>query len=65
VSTLQLAAATTMSLRRDVLQYVDDHLTAKLTLRHLAKVAGPSRMHFAAQFRAALARRPVHVDQYA
>jgi len=27
-----------MSLRRDVLQYVDDHLTAKLTLRHLAKV---------------------------
>jgi transcriptional regulator GlxA family with amidase domain len=54
-----------MSLRRDVLQYVDDHLTAKLTLRHLAKVAGPSRMHFAAQFRAAVARRPVHVGQYA
>jgi transcriptional regulator GlxA family with amidase domain len=65
VSTLQLAAAPTMSLRRDVLQYVDDHLTAKLTLRHLAKVAGPSRMHFAAQFRAAVARRPVHVGQYA
>jgi AraC family transcriptional regulator len=41
-----------------VLQYVDDHLTAKITLQDLAKVAGLSRMHFAAQFRAAVGMRP-------
>jgi AraC-like DNA-binding protein len=41
-----------------VLQYVDDHLTAKITLHDLAKVAGLSRMHFAAQFRAAVGMRP-------
>jgi AraC-like DNA-binding protein len=58
VSTVQLAAATTMSLRRDVLQYVDDHLITKITRQDLAKVAGLSRMHFAAQFRAAVGMRP-------
>jgi AraC family transcriptional regulator len=41
-----------------VLQYVDDHLAAKLTLRELATVAGLSRMHFAAQFRVAMRLRP-------
>jgi AraC-like DNA-binding protein len=41
-----------------VLQYVDDHLAAKITLQGLAEVAGLSRMHFAAQFRAATGLRP-------
>ena len=41
-----------------VLQYVDDHLAAKITLQDLATVAGLSRMHFAAQFRAAVGMRP-------
>jgi AraC family transcriptional regulator len=41
-----------------VLQYVDDHLAAKITLQNLAMVAGLSRMHFAAQFRAAMGMRP-------
>src|SRR5215813_11125290 len=41
-----------------VLQYVDDHLAAKITLQNLATVAGLSRMHFAAQFRAATGLRP-------
>ncbi|WP_407154189.1 helix-turn-helix domain-containing protein [Bradyrhizobium sp. STM 3557] len=41
-----------------VLQYVDDHLSAKITLQDLASVAGLSRMHFAAQFRAAIGLRP-------
>lgn len=41
-----------------VLQYVDKNLTAKITLQDLAAVAGLSRMHFAAQFRAATGVRP-------
>jgi AraC family transcriptional regulator len=41
-----------------VVQYVDDHLAAKITLQDLATVAGLSRMHFAAQFRAAIGMRP-------
>jgi AraC-like DNA-binding protein len=41
-----------------VLQYVDDHLAAKIPLQDLARVAGLSRMHFAAQFRAAMGMRP-------
>jgi len=41
-----------------VLQYVDDHLDAKITLQDLATVAGLSRMHFAAQFRTAIGMRP-------
>jgi AraC family transcriptional regulator len=41
-----------------VLQYVDDHLAAKLSLQDLATVAGLSRMHFAAQFRAAMGLGP-------
>jgi AraC-like DNA-binding protein len=39
-------------------QYVDEHLGAKITLQDLAEVAGLSRMHFAAQFRAAMGLRP-------
>ena len=41
-----------------VLQYVDENLAGKITLQHLAAVAGLSRMHFAAQFRAAVGMRP-------
>jgi AraC-like DNA-binding protein len=41
-----------------VMQYIDDNLEAKVTLQHLAAVAGLSRMHFAAQFRAAVGMRP-------
>lgn len=41
-----------------VLQYVDKNLTAKITLQDMAAVAGLSRMHFAAQFRAATGVRP-------
>jgi AraC-like DNA-binding protein len=40
------------------LQYIDDHLAAKITLQDLATVAGLSRMHFAAQFRTAVGMRP-------
>jgi AraC-like DNA-binding protein len=41
-----------------VVQYVDEHLGTKITLQDLAEVAGLSRMHFAAQFRAAMGLRP-------
>ncbi len=41
-----------------VLQYVDKNLTGKITLQDMAAVAGLSRMHFAAQFRAATGVRP-------
>lgn len=41
-----------------VLQYVDENLTGKITLQNMAAVAGLSRMHFAAQFRAATGVRP-------
>jgi AraC-like DNA-binding protein len=41
-----------------VLQYVDENLTAKVTLQDMAAVAGLSRMHFAAQFRVATGVRP-------
>jgi AraC family transcriptional regulator len=41
-----------------VVEYVDLHLSAKITLAELAGVAGLSRMHFASQFRAATNLRP-------
>jgi AraC family transcriptional regulator len=41
-----------------VLEYVDRHLSAKITLAELAAVAGLSRMHFASQFREATNLRP-------
>lgn len=41
-----------------VVEYVDANLAEKITLQDLAAVAGLSRMHFAAQFRAATGLRP-------
>jgi AraC family transcriptional regulator len=41
-----------------VVEYVDDHLSARITLSNLAAVAGLSRMHFASQFRMATGFRP-------
>ncbi|MDR6661295.1 AraC-like DNA-binding protein [Tardiphaga robiniae] len=41
-----------------VLDYIDQNLSARLTLQDLATVSGLSRMHFAAQFRAAIGVRP-------
>jgi AraC-like DNA-binding protein len=41
-----------------VVEYVNLHLSAKITLAELAGVAGLSRMHFASQFRAATNLRP-------
>lgn len=43
---------------RRVVEYIDDHLSAKITLSDLAAVAGLSRMHFASQFRVATNLRP-------
>lgn len=41
-----------------VLEYIDQNLAEKISLQDLATVAGLSRMHFAAQFRAAAGLRP-------
>ncbi len=41
-----------------VIEYVDNHLSGRITLLYLAAVAGLSRMHFASQFRAATGFRP-------
>ncbi len=41
-----------------VLDYVEQNLAEKISLQDLATVAGLSRMHFAAQFRAAMGMRP-------
>jgi AraC-like DNA-binding protein len=41
-----------------VIEYVDKHLDQTILLSNLAAVAGLSRMHFAAQFRAATNLRP-------
>lgn len=43
---------------RRVTQHVDENLSEPLSLADLAQVAGLSRMHFAAQFRAATGFRP-------
>jgi AraC family transcriptional regulator len=43
---------------RRVQEYVDAHLDQSISLADLAKVVGLSRMHFAAQFRAATGYRP-------
>ena len=43
---------------RRVQEYVDAHFREPLSLADLAAVAGLSRMHFAAQFRAATGYRP-------
>lgn len=41
-----------------VIDYVDTHLARPITLANLAAAAGLTRMHFAAQFRAAMGMRP-------
>ena len=41
-----------------VVEYVDIHMSNKITLSELAAVAGLSRMHFASQFRMATGLRP-------
>ena len=41
-----------------VFEYVDVHLSNRITLLDLAAVAGLSRMHFASQFRMATGLRP-------
>lgn len=43
-----------------VLEYVDRHLGGPIKLPDLAVAAGLTRMHFAAQFRAAVGVRPHH-----
>jgi AraC-like DNA-binding protein len=53
----QMRALQKWRLKR-VLEYVDKHLAEKITLSDLAAIAGLSRMHFAAQFRAAMNLRP-------
>jgi AraC-like DNA-binding protein len=53
----QMRALQKWRLKR-VVEYVDNHLSGKITLLDLAAVAGLSRMHFAAQFRAATGVRP-------
>jgi AraC-like DNA-binding protein len=41
-----------------VVEYVEDHLSAKIALSDLASIAGLSPMHFASQFRTATGLRP-------
>jgi AraC-like DNA-binding protein len=43
---------------RRVVEYIEAHLSEKVTLRDLAAVAGLSRMHFASRFRTATGLRP-------
>jgi AraC family transcriptional regulator len=53
----QVSALQKWRLKR-VIEYVENHLSAKITLSDLAAVAGLSRMHFAYQFRVATGSRP-------
>lgn len=53
----QVCALQKWRLKR-VVEYVDNHLAARITLTDLAAVAELSRMHFASQFRAATGLRP-------
>jgi AraC family transcriptional regulator len=53
----QIQALQNWRLKR-VLDYIDVHLSSKITLFDLAAVAGLSRMHFASQFREATGLRP-------
>jgi AraC-like DNA-binding protein len=41
-----------------VVDYIDEHLSERITLSDLASIAGLSRMHFASQFRMATGLRP-------
>lgn len=56
-ATRQVRALQKWRLKR-VLEYIDEHLSSKISLGDLATVAGLSRMHFASQFRAATGLRP-------
>jgi AraC-like DNA-binding protein len=53
----QIRALQKWRLKR-VVEYVDNHTSAMITLSDLAAVAGLSRMHFASQFRTATGLRP-------
>lgn len=53
----QIRALQTWRLKR-VDDYVENHLSEKISLAELAAVAGLSRMHFASQFRMATGLRP-------
>jgi AraC family transcriptional regulator len=53
----QVRALQKWRLKRAV-EYIDTHLSAKVSLLDLAAVAGLSRMHFASQFRVATGLRP-------
>ncbi|SEF10565.1 AraC-type DNA-binding protein [Rhizobiales bacterium GAS191] len=53
----QIRALQKWRLKR-VVDYVENHLSAKIALSDLAAVAGLSRMHFASQFRTATGLRP-------
>jgi AraC family transcriptional regulator len=55
--TLKSSALPRWRLKRAI-DHVDAHLDEAVTLRDLAKAAGLTRMHFAAQFRAATGLRP-------
>jgi AraC family transcriptional regulator len=55
--TLKSSALPRWRLKRAI-DYVDAHLDETVTLPDLAKAAGLTRMHFAAQFRAATGLRP-------
>ena len=43
---------------KKAIEYIDEHLSRTIALKDLAAAAGLSRMHFAAQFRAATGLRP-------
>lgn len=53
----QIRALQKWRLKR-VVEYVEDHLSAKIALSDLADIAGLSPMHFASQFRTATGLRP-------
>jgi AraC family transcriptional regulator len=53
----QVSALQKWRLKR-VVEYIENHLSAKITLSDLAAVARLSRMHFAYQFRVATGSRP-------
>lgn len=62
IASMELSQPTARALPRwrlkRVLEYVNAHLDEALSLADLAALAGLSRMHFAAQFRAATGYRP-------
>jgi AraC-like DNA-binding protein len=55
--TRRARALQTWRLKR-VVEYIDHHLSARISLSDMASIAGLSRMHFASQFRAATGLRP-------